>query len=60
MATRRKVAAETPEANQRAAETPETATAPVPVDHVAMVSRRADGTPDQSEGFRVIGADETD
>lgn len=28
------------------------------VDYVAAVSFRADGTPDQSEGFVVIGADD--
>ena len=31
---------------------------PADVDHVAMVSRRADGTPDQTEGFVVLDASE--
>lgn len=59
MTARRKTVAETPEANQRAVEPVETAAEATParpatVDRVAMVSRRADGTPDQSDGYEVI------
>lgn len=32
---------------------------PEDIDRVVMVSRQADGSPDQTENFEVIGEDET-
>lgn len=43
---------DTTSADTAAAETPER------VDHVASVSRRADGTPDQTPGYVVLGEDD--
>jgi len=45
---------ETPEGSAAAVETPENAATTTGRDHVAQVSRRADGTPDQTPDFVVI------
>jgi hypothetical protein len=56
MSPRKKAAPETPERRIEAPETAATVTRPArDVDRVVMVSRRADGEPDQSEGYQVIG-----
>lgn len=47
---------ETPESKGEKRDTAATVTRGV--DHVASVSRRADGTPDQTKGYKVIGEDE--
>lgn len=57
-----KTGAETPESGKRPATTPEASTAERQTpeharDVVAAVSRRADGTPDQTPGYVVIGED---
>jgi len=57
-----KPAAETPESAKEPATTPEASAAAIQTpenarDVVAAVSRRADGTPDQTPGFVVIGDD---
>lgn len=44
---------ETPEGKTETRKTAATVTRGT--DHVAMVSRRADGTPDQTKDFKVIG-----
>lgn len=46
--------AETTSVDTTPAETPDR------VDHVASVSRRADGTPDQTPGYVVVGEHEDD
>lgn len=46
---------ETPESKSEARSTAATVTRDT--DEVAMVSRRADGTPDQTKGYKVIGKD---
>lgn len=47
---------ETPESKGEKRDTAATVTRGT--DHVAMVSRRADGTPDQTKDYKVIGEDE--
>lgn len=59
MATRKKPAPETPEAKTEAREVSATVTRPDDIDRVAAVSRRADGSPDQTPDFEVLVADET-